>query len=83
MGYSKNNEFNIRNGCSAKRKKIHKTLSPWSINKKTIVIGKIARFHKIKAYGFFLKACEVIGKKFDILVVCIGSGTGDDDFEIN
>ncbi len=83
MGYSKNNGLIIRNGFIQlkEKKNINKTLAPWSIDKKTIVIGKIARFHKIKAYEVFLKACEVIDKEFDILVVCIGSGTGDENFK--
>ena len=44
MGYSKNNGLIIRNGfIQLKEKNSNKTLAPWSINKKTIVIGKIAR----------------------------------------
>ena len=82
MGYSNSNGIIIRNGFEQiNQKEQIKSLAPWSINKKTIVIGKIARFHKIKAYEIFLKACEEIDKEFDILVVCIGSGTGEVKFK--
>lgn len=83
IGYSKNNGIVIRNGFLKLENRFKKQtkIFPWSINKETIVIAKIARFHKIKAYEIFLKACEKIDKKFDIQIVCIGNGTGGKKFK--
>ena len=82
IGYSKFNGIVIRNGFLKINNKTNsdKKLFPWLIKKNTIVIAKIARFHKIKAYEIFLKACEVIDKKFEIQIVCIGNGTEHKQF---
>jgi hypothetical protein len=82
IGYSNFNGIVIRNGFLKIDNKINtgKKLFPWYLKKDTLVIAKIARFHKIKAYEIFLKACEVIDKKFEIQIVCIGNGTGHKQF---
>lgn len=82
MGYTSSNGVVIRNGFIKLKNGIKKPqrLFPWNVKKKTIVIAKIARFHKIKAYEIFLKSCEEIDKKFDIQIACIGNGTEGEKF---
>lgn len=83
IGYSKSKGIIIRNGFKKLQNNFdkQKKIFPWAINENTIVVAKIARFHKIKAYEIFLKACEKIDKKFNIQVVCIGNGTGGKEFK--
>ena len=81
-GYSNKNGVIVRNGfIELKHFEEKKKLSPWLIDNDTFVIGKIARFHKIKAYDIFLQACSLVDKKCKILVVCIGRGTDGLEFK--
>tara|TARA_X000000368_G_C22976124_1_gene687729 strand:+ start:209 stop:1321 length:1113 start_codon:yes stop_codon:yes gene_type:complete len=82
IGYSNFNGIVIRNGFLKIKNEISHSnkLFPWFLKRDTIVIAKIARFHKIKAYEVFLKACEEIDKRFEIQIVCIGNGTGQKEF---
>jgi glycosyltransferase involved in cell wall biosynthesis len=83
IGYNTNRMMIIQNGIDIDRFKPDHSAGllvrdEWGIDKKTVLIGLVARMDPMKDYPSFLKAAKIfIQRHNDVCFVCVGDGPVD------
>ena len=83
IGYSNKRFYVIHNGINAERFKPDRNAgtrvrAEWGIDKKTVLIGIVARMDPMKDHPTFLKAAQnFIQRHNDVCFVCVGDGLVD------
>jgi len=83
IGYSNKRFYVIHNGINAERFKPDRNTgtrvrAEWGIDKKTVLIGIVARMDPMKGHPTFFKAAQnLIQRHNDVCFVCVGDGPVD------